>query len=98
MAQFLLECYVARTDGTAAKRGEERARIAADELTRDGTAVRLLRAIFVPEDETCFYLYEAETVDAVREAARRAALPFERIAEAISESRRATELDTLSKD
>lgn len=91
MAQFLLECYVSRASGAAIKRGEERARVAADELTRKGTAIRLLRSIFVPEDETCFYLYEAETVEAVREAARRAALPFERIAEAISDSKGAAE-------
>ncbi len=91
MAQFLLECYVARASGASIERGEERARVAADELVREGIAIRLLRSIFVPEDETCFYLYEAETVEAVREAARRAALPFERISEAISESKRATE-------
>ena len=91
MPEFLLECYVSRTDGGAVERGEQRARSAADELTREGTRVRLDRSIFVPEDETCFYLYEAETVDGVREAARRAGLPFERIAEAISESKRATE-------
>ncbi len=91
MAQFLLECYVTRTDGAAIKTGEDRARIAADELTREGTAIRLLRSIFVPEDETCFYLYEAETVEAVREAARRAALPLERVAEAISKAEGATD-------
>ena len=88
MAEFLLECYVSRTDGASVERGGARARIAAEELTREGTAIRLLRSIFVPEDETCFYLYEAETVEAVREAARRAALPFERIAEAIQKEER----------
>ena len=40
--------------------------------------VRYVRAIFVPEDETCFFLYEAGSVDAVRKAARRAGLGCER--------------------
>lgn len=83
MAQFLLECYVAPSDTATVTSVEERAHAAADELTRNGTVVRLLRAIFVPEDETCFYLYEADTLEAVREAARVAALPSQRIVEAI---------------
>lgn len=91
MAEFLLEFYVSRPDSGVVAHGAERARIAAKQLARDGTPIRFVRSIFVPEDETCFYLYEAETVEAVREAARRAALPLERIVEAISESQGATE-------
>lgn len=85
MTEFLVELYVSRTDGAAVGRGAGRARRAAAELSREGTPVRYLRSIFVPEDETCFFLYEAVSADAVREAARRAQLPFERIAEAIAE-------------
>jgi hypothetical protein len=40
--------------------------------------------LFVPEDETCFYLYEAASADDVREAARRANLPAETVVEAIT--------------
>jgi len=39
--------------------------------------------IFVPEDETCFHLYEAISADAIREVAQRAELSFERVLEAI---------------
>ena len=81
MPEFLLECYVSRTDGGAVARGEERARIAAEELTREATPIRFLRSIFVPEDETSFYLCEAASVEAVRELAKRAGLRFERVAE-----------------
>jgi Nickel responsive protein SCO4226-like len=85
MAEYLLELYVARSDDAGAERRGEQARRAAEELTREGTPVRYLRSIFVPEDETCFYLYEAATADAVREAARRAQLACERVIEAISQ-------------
>ena len=81
MPEFLIEQYVSRTDTAAVERDAERARVAAEELSRKGTSVRYLRSIFVPDDETCFLLYEAESVGVVREAARLAGLPFEQIAE-----------------
>ena len=87
MTEFLVELYVPRTDPLAAESGAERARLAAEELTREGTPVRYLRSIFVPEDETCFALYEAVTAEAVREVARRAALRFEHVAEAVTHSK-----------
>ena len=74
-------------DGAAVARGDERARIAAEELTREGSSIRFLRSIFVPEDETCFYLCEAASVEVVTELAQRAALPFEHVAEALAAPR-----------
>jgi len=85
MAEFLVELYVSRSDSGAVERGAEHARLAVEELTREGTPVCYLRSIFVPEDETCFYLYEAASAEAVRKAARRAALPFERVSAAVTE-------------
>ena len=82
MAEFLVELYVSHTDAGAVELGAARARAAAEDLTREGTPVRYVRSIFVPEDETCFFLYEAGTENVAREAAGRAGLPFERIAEA----------------
>ena len=83
MAQFLLELYVSRSDATAVERVAASARRAAQQLTREGKPVRYLRSIFVPEDETCFHLYEAASACVVKEAARRAALPFDRVTEAV---------------
>ena len=80
MTEFLVELYVSRTDARAVERGTERLRLAAAAQTRQGTPVRCLRSIFVPEDETCFLLFEACSADAVRDAARTADLPFERLA------------------
>ncbi len=83
MPEFLVECFVSRANAVAVDADSEAARRAAESVTREGTKVRFLRSIFVPEDETCFYLYEAGSADAVREAAGRAGLAFERVAETV---------------
>lgn len=88
MAEFLVELYLSRTDTAAVEIGAENARLAAEELSREGIPVRYLSSIFVPEDETCFYMYQAASADAVREAALRAKLPFERVIEAVEQGRR----------
>ena len=79
MPEYLLEFYVPRDDARAATDDGESARAAAEALTRRGTAVRYRRSIFVPADETCFVLFEAESADAVRDAAALAALPCGRV-------------------
>ena len=48
-----------------------RARSAAERVNCDETPVRFLRSIFVPDDETCFYLFEG-TAAAVAETLSRA--------------------------
>lgn len=58
-----------------------RSRSACRELTEGGVPVRLLRAVYVPEDGTCFLLFEAGSEPAVEEAQRRAALPVGWISE-----------------
>jgi hypothetical protein len=83
MAEYLVELYVSREDSAAVESSARRAGVAAEELTAKGVPVRYVRAIFVPEDETCFFLYEAASVEAVRRAARRAGLKSERITKAL---------------
>jgi len=80
MAEFLMELYVPRGDDRMVERSARDARLAAKELTREGRPVKFVRSIFVPEDETCFLLYEATAADDVAEAARRASLRFDHIA------------------
>jgi len=82
MNEFLVELYVSKTNGGAAADRWHRLRRAAAEVTAEGRPVRLVRSIFVPEDETCFLLFKAEAADAVRETARRGGVACERIAEA----------------
>jgi hypothetical protein len=79
MTEFLGELYVSREHGMAVEDDEVRVRAAAAELTREGRPVRFLRTIFVPEDETCFYLFEASSAGTVREVGARAALLFDRV-------------------
>lgn len=82
MAEFLVELFVSRGNAAEVETGAERARLSAEQLTREGTPVRFVRSIFVPEDETCFLVYEAAAAEAVRVALALAALPYERVTEA----------------
>jgi hypothetical protein len=63
------------------------ARKASEQMQREGIPVRFVRSIFVPEDEACFYLYKAASVDSARAAVQRAGLVVERVAEPITDSR-----------
>jgi hypothetical protein len=81
MNEFLLELYVAKTNCAAITETAARFSHVAAELTAEGKPVRLVRSIFVPEEETCFLLVSAAAVETVHDAARRAALPVEHVAE-----------------
>jgi hypothetical protein len=59
----------------------ERARSAAEQLTREGTPVRWVRSVYAPEHESCQLVFEAPTPEAVDRAGRRAGLTYERIVE-----------------
>jgi hypothetical protein len=83
MGEFMLELYVSRSDRDAVLDLAERARTCAKQVQREGAAVRLSIAIFVPEDETCLLVYEAASVESVRRCANLAGLPVEHIVEAI---------------
>jgi Protein of unknown function (DUF4242) len=86
--QFLVETYASVSDPTAFESDTDRARCAAEQLTREGIPVTYVRSILIPEDDTCFHLYEARSAEAVREVTRRAGLTFERLSEAITEPNR----------
>lgn len=79
MSEYLLEFYMPRSAAQAAAHGGANARSAAEELARAGTDIRFCRSIFLPSEETCFVLFEAESAEAVRDAARLAQLPSDRI-------------------
>ena len=81
MISFLVETYTPAAVVLAEI--EERARRAAAELQQAGTPVRYVRSIFVPDDETCFHLFEALSAEAVRKTSERAGLSPQRIVKAV---------------
>ncbi len=48
-----------------------------------GTDVRYVRTTFLPGDETILHVFEAPSMAALRSAAQRGALQYERIVEAV---------------
>lgn len=80
---YLVEIYLpaadtARVDGTLA-----RAEAAAEELARGGADLRFVRSTYIPDDETCFLVYEAGSAELARAACIRAGIPSDRVLSAI---------------
>jgi hypothetical protein len=76
---YLVETYLAR--GRAGERAprERRARSAAEELTKGTSRVRFERSIYVPEDEICFFVFDAPSGRDAALAAERAQLDAIRV-------------------
>jgi hypothetical protein len=85
---YLVETYLAR--GRAGERAarERRARSAAEELTKGMSRVRFDRSIYVPEDEICFFVFDAPSGRDAALAAEHALLNPIRVVEAISSHQR----------
>jgi len=79
---YLVETYLARGHAGERMARERRARSAADELTR----VSFDHSIHVPEDELCFFVFDAPSSRDALLAAERADLDPIRIVEAVSSS------------
>ena len=84
MPSYLVESYLARGGAGERTTRERRARSAAEELTREGTRVRFDRSIHVPEDEICFFVFDAPSGREAAHAAQRAGLDAFRVVEAVS--------------
>lgn len=84
MPSYLVETFLPRgaAGGRAAR--ERRARSAVEELTRKGTSVRFDRTIHVPEDEICFFVFDAPSRQDAALAAELAELRPLRVVEAVS--------------
>jgi hypothetical protein len=75
MPNYLVERYVGAAEVEAASAT----------LALSSGGVRHVQTTFVPEDETCFDLFEAPSREALRKALQCAAIAYERIAEARQE-------------
>ena len=87
MPSYLAEAFLPR--GTAGDcRAQERATdSAAEALTRGGTPIRFGGSIYVPEDEICFFSFDAPSIGDVERIAELAGLRLLRVVEAISSNR-----------
>ena len=81
---YLVETYLPR--GRAGERAarERRARSAADELTEGKARIRFDRSIHIPEDEICFFVFDAPSGREAALVAQRAELDPIRVVEAVS--------------
>jgi hypothetical protein len=81
--RYLVETYVPKLRAHEAREAGRRARAAAEQLSGEGARVRYVRTTYLPDDETCFHLFEAQSEGAVDEACRRAGIVAGRIAPAL---------------
>lgn len=86
MPTYLVETYMPRSHASEARAAASRARAAAEELSAEGTAVHYVRTTFLPDDETCFHLFQAVSANAVAEVSRLAELGPARVVSAIEAS------------
>ena len=86
MPSYLVEVYFPRSPVDAARASGHRARAAAEAVSCEGTCVRYVRTTFLPDDEMCFHLFEAESQAVVEEVSRRADLGRTRIIPAVETS------------
>jgi hypothetical protein len=84
---YLVEAHMPRSHAQEARAAGRRAQGAAEDLSREGVPIRYVRTTFLPDDETCFHLFEASGPAAVEEVSRRAELGRARIVPAIETSR-----------
>jgi hypothetical protein len=82
MPSYLVETFLARGHAEERAARELRARSAAEELTQGANRVRFDRTIHVPEDEICFFVFDAPSGGDAARAAERAGLEPIRVVEA----------------
>ena len=91
-ASFVAECFWPGVLAADLDALDRRARKGVADLARGGLHVRYLGSILMAEDEVVLCQFEG-TAAAVREAAERAQIPFERIVEAFRPSTRTADRD-----
>jgi len=77
-SEFLAELFTEADDREGRLALVQRAR----EAAATSAGVRFIRSIFVPDDEMCFLVFEAESAAAVAHLAEQAALPIDRVVRA----------------
>ena len=78
MPNYVVERYRSRSDPDSLRAVADRLAAGARSATTLGY-VRYVHTIFVPEDETCLHLFEADSEADVRAVVRRAGLDVDRV-------------------
>ncbi len=79
----MAECFWPGVSAQKVADAGERVRQASNAISSDDRFSRYLGSILVPTDEIAFCLFEAATIEAATELAKRAAVPAERILEIV---------------
>ena len=77
---FVAECFWPDLHRDAVNELAERIRGTASELA----GVQLTGTLLLPADEVVFFMFDGDSVDAVRDACTRAQVPFERVLESVT--------------
>lgn len=83
MTTFLVERYLPGVSAEEVLAAANRAKVTTALMAKEGNAIRYLRSTYVPNEESCFCLFEGSSEELVKEANERAQIPFDRIAEAV---------------
>ena len=86
MPGYVVEVYLPRSHAGEAHAAGRRARVAVDEMAAEGASIAYVRTTFLPDDETCFHLFEATSAKVVEEVSRRAKLGRTRVIAVIDAS------------
>jgi uncharacterized protein DUF4242 len=82
-AHYLLESYLPKHALPEREQIIARVRRAARAVSLQGTPVSYLRSIVIPDDESCFHLFDGPSAEAIAEVSRLAALEYDRIVEVL---------------
>ena len=78
MPSYLVESYLPREKDSLAQ-ASEHARQAARLAAREGLGVRYVRTTFLKADETCFHVFDADSLEELESALRSVRLEADRI-------------------
>ena len=90
MKQFLVEVFTPRPSAGELATAQRRARLAAGRLSGSDGDVRFVSATYVPEDEICFFVFDAPSGRDAALVADRAELEPLRVVEAIPSAKEET--------
>jgi hypothetical protein len=83
VTQFLVEVFTPRASAGDLATAQRRAMSAARRLSGADVAVRYVRSMYIPEDEICFFVFDAPSRQDVALFAQRAGLEPIRVVEAV---------------